>query len=418
MPSNPSFSFRGIVPIPRLLGIAAGIVALLAFGAGSLRKELVLTLMNSVYIAVLAYSFLGVLILAGAHKKNAQALSVRMAVRNISPGNRGELLLTGNGSGGGRFFRFPGILIRYELRLFTRDGRIIRHIFDPDNIEADQFFFPVQERGAYYSTYDRFIITDCLGFFRVFFPIPQDGSPRLLALPAPAEEPVPVHIQSGGNSQRTEVNFQRTDDLTDHRPYIPGDDPRRINWKLYGHGGDLFVREGEPEPPPHSRLVILVDTQADPLLFTPETARLGVDLLCENALALALEYLDRGMDIQAAYTGGGLRGGNAAELAELLAYPAALPLFAGAELPEVSDRGILILALPRDSGESAALDRFLRKRGHKQGVDLVFLYRGEGLDEAAETCVRLYHQKAGVHARLLRLTGEYPGGSGGNSPVH
>ncbi|MFP3091537.1 DUF58 domain-containing protein [Treponema sp. TIM-1] len=403
IPLNPSFSLRGIVPIPRFLGIAAGIVALLALAVGGLRKELVLTLMNSVYIAVLAYSFLGVLILAGAHKKNALALSVRLAVRNISPGSRGELLLTRNGAGRGHFFRFPGILVRYELQLATRDGRIIRYVFDPDNLEEDQRFFPVRERGAYYSAHDGFIITDCLGFFRVSFPIPQDGGPRLLALPAPAEEPPPVYIQSGGNSQRTEFNFQRTDDLTDHRPYIPGDDPRRINWKLYGHGGELFVREGEPEPPPHSRLVILVDTQADPLLFTPETARSGVDLLCENALALALEYLDRGMDMQAGYTGGAIRGGSAAELAEALAYPAALPLSAGEDLPEVSDRGVLLLALPRDSGEPTALDRFLRKRGNKQGVDLVFLYRGEGLDEAAETCVRLYHQKAGFHVRCLRV---------------
>jgi uncharacterized protein (DUF58 family) len=383
------------------LGIAVVILALLALAAGSLKKELVLTLMNSVFIAVLAYSFLGALILAGIHKKNARTLSVRMAVRTVSPGGRGELLLSRNGSGGGRFFRFPGVLIRYELRLNTRDGRTIRYVFDPDMVTEDGRFFPVPERGAYYSAYDGFIITDCFGFFRVFFPIPQDGSPRLLALPAPAEESIPVHIQSGGISQRTEPNFERTDDLTDHRPYIPGDDPRRINWKLYGHGGDLFVREGEPEPPPHSRLVILVDTQADPLLYTPERARLGVDLLCENALALALEYLDRGMDIAVAYTGGKIRGGNAAELAETLAYPAALPLSAGEELPEVSDRGVLLLALPRDSGEGAALDRFLRKRENKQALDLVFLYQGEGLDEAAETCVRWYSQKAGLHVRRL-----------------
>jgi uncharacterized protein (DUF58 family) len=380
-----------------------GIIALLALAAGSLRKELVLTLMNSVFLAVLGYCFLGALILAGLHKKKSRVLSVRMAARNIRAGSRGELLLTRNGSGEGRFFRLPGILLRYELRLDTRDGRGIRFVFDPDLLTGDQRFFPVPERGAYYGSHDGFIITDCLGFFRVFLPIPQDGSPRLLALPAPAEEPLPVYIQSGGSAQRKTPHFQRTDDLTDHRPYIPGDDPRRINWKLYGHGGDLFVREGENQPPPHSRLVILVDTQTDPRLFTPETARLGVDLLCENALALALEYQDRGMEIEAAYTGGSIRGGGAAELAELLAYPAALPLSGKEDLPEVSGRGVLILSLPRDSGEGTALDRFLRKREGRHGADLVFLYREEGLDEAAETCVRIYRRKAGVHARRLRV---------------
>jgi uncharacterized protein (DUF58 family) len=380
-----------------------GILAALALAAGSLSGELVLTLMYSVFLAVLGYCFFGGLILAALHGKKSRLLSVRMTARNVRAGSRGELLLTRNEAGAGRFFRLPGILLRYELRLDTRDGRSIRAVFDPDTLTGDRRFFPVLERGAYYGSRDGFIIADCLGFFRVFLPIPQDGSPRLLALPAPAEEPLPVYIQAGGSAQRNTPHFQRTDDLTDHRPYIPGDDPRRINWKLYGHGGDLFVREGEREPPPHSRLVILVDTQADPRLFTPETARLGVDLLCENALILALEYQGHGMEIEAAYTGGSVRGGGAAELAELLAYPAALPLSSGEDLPEVSGRGVLILALPRDSGDVTALDRFLRKREGQPGVDLAFLYRGEGLNEAAETCARLYRHKAGVHARRLRL---------------
>jgi hypothetical protein len=109
------------------------------------------------------------------------------------------------------------------------------------------------------------------------------------------------------------------------------------------------------------------------------------------------------MDVEIGYTGGKIQGGTATELAEILAYPAALPLSAVAELPEVSDRAVLLLTLPRDSAEGAALDRFLRKRGSGRGVDLVFLYRGEGLDEAAETCVRLYRHKPALHARRLRL---------------
>jgi hypothetical protein len=150
----------------------------------------------------------------------------------------------------------------------------------------------------------------------------------------------------------------------------------------------------------------LVDTQADPRLFTPEAARLAVDLLCENALALVLDDLARGIDVLTGYTGGRLRGGSAAEAAEALAYPAALPLSAGEDLPEPDGRGVLLLALPRDSGGNAALDRFLRKPGANRPVDLVFLYQGEALDKAAETCVRRYDQNAGLHVRCLRLSPE------------
>jgi hypothetical protein len=217
-------------------------------------------------------------------------------------------------------------------------------------------------------------------------------------------------IRSGGTEQRNETQFLRTDNLIDHRPYVPGDDPRRINWKLYGHAGDLFVREGEPEPPPHSQLVILVDTQADDALYAAEPGRRGVDLLCENALALALEYTDRGMEVSLGYTGGeGLHGGGAGELAAALAYPAARSLSAAGDLPALGDaRGVLVLALPRTWGSATALDRFLKKKGAAMPMDLLFLYtgdeggRGNSLEESAETGVRLYGS-GGVHARSVRL---------------
>lgn len=370
--------------------------------------------MSSILIAVLAYSFLGILLIAAFHRKKIGALSARAACPKVNAGGQGEWLLPLPGAG--ELFRFPGITIRYEAALATRDGRRITGIFDPAALEPVRF--PVPERGAYYGVGDRLVIADCLGLFRLAFPVPHAGGPRLLAVPARAPEAASGRIRAGGRGRREAAPFQRTDDLIDHRPYIPGDDPRRINWKLFGHGGDLLIREGDPEPPPHSRLVILVDTQVDGSLYTAEEGRRGVDLLCENALALAAASLDRGMDILAGYTGGGLRGGALAELAEFLAYPAALPLApAGdsgerpecSELPGCSGSAgrpespgrLLILALPRSAGEPAALDRALKKQGPL--ADILFLYRGEGLDEAAAACVRFYRGKGGCHARYIRL---------------
>jgi hypothetical protein len=394
---------------------------------GIIRKEAALNLMNSALVAVLAYNFLGILLLAAFHRKKIGTLSVRPAFPKVYAGAALTLPLPLPGAGG--LFRFPGITIRYELRLATRDGRQLRWIFDPaisdpsisDPSSSDPsgsgspgpgggrarggpLRFPVPERGAYYGAGDLLVIADCLGFFRLAFPVPPEGGPRLLALPGPAPDPIPAWLRSGGTGRREKPHFQRTDDLIDHRPYIPGDDPRRINWKLYGHGGDLLIREGDPQPPPYSRLVILLDTQADPALYTPEGGRRGVDLLCENALALAAAYLNRGVDILAGYTGGGLRGGTQGDLAEFLAYPAALPLASGEDLPgPPGDRALLILALPREAGETSALDRCLKKRRPPAEADLIFLYRGDGLDEAAAACVRRYRRKGGCHARYIRI---------------
>jgi uncharacterized protein (DUF58 family) len=217
-------------------------------------------------------------------------------------------------------------------------------------------------------------------------------------MPAPAAETIPVYVQSGGDSQRQTLRYQRTDNLIDHRPYIPGDDPRRINWKLFGHAGDLFVREGEPEPPPHSKLSILIDTLADPAFYSPAEGRRAVDLLCENALAVALEYNLRGMEITLGFSGGELSAVKPGELAAFLSYPAATLPGAERELPlSPGDRSILILALPRNTAESSALDRFLKNRQSGQGVDLAFIGNN------AEASARFYNQRGGTHARQIRL---------------
>ncbi|GHV88241.1 hypothetical protein AGMMS50267_06010 [Spirochaetia bacterium] len=436
------------MPVPQVSGVALIIIAIAGLAAGHLRNELVLTLLGAVLLAVLGYCFLAVLFLIVIHRKRARTLSARMVPDVLSAGKPGAILCSRGGTG--RFFRLPGILIRYEIRLGTRDGRRLDHIFDPDTLDHNLSPYTAPKRGAYYGDRDRLLILDILGLFRAAFTLPQEPGSRLLALPGAADKPVTLSLRSGGAEQRTEPHFLRTHRLTAHRPYIPGDDPRRINWKLYGHApsNELFVREGEPEPPPHSRLIILIDTQTDPALFSPEAGRRAADFLCENALALILEYAERGMDVSVGYVGEpdgdvsaadasngafrgisggscagnsdgegefstgrasdgavrGISGGNAAELAAILAYPAAIPLSGPGELPITGDdRGVLVLALPRAEAENSALDRFLQKRGQKQETDVLFLYEETALGEAAGSCVRLYDRKAGVRAWQVRV---------------
>jgi hypothetical protein len=440
------------------MGLSLLILVFLGLGAGFLRNELILTLLGAVFLAVSLYSFIVVLFTALFYRKSIPSLSVRIAPIELSPGQEGTILCFREGRTGtaaeGRggtepFFRLPGILVRYLLELRTLDGRRMDQCFDPDTPGETGRSFQAGERGAYYGGHDRLCVFDALGLFRLHFSLVRETGPRLLILPEAAEEFVSVTIRSGGQEQRIEPQFQRTDNLIDHRPYVPGDDPRKINWKLYSHAGDLFVRDGEPEPPPHSRMVILVDTQTDSALYSPEAGRRAVDILCSQALALVREYADRGMETLIGYTGsagkgapdiksegpeekralyGGLRGGSPGELAAVLACPAALsPASSGEDapyLPEApDDRGVHILALPRiwdnpeggrnppgagtrhppDMAEPDALDRFLKTRNLKQVIDLIFLYTGEGLDAAAEENVLFYNRKGGVHARRIRL---------------
>jgi uncharacterized protein (DUF58 family) len=391
------------------MGIFTLLITVLAFAAGSIRNELVLLLVGTVFLLVLSGCFFAVWVLSFCLRTKVRMASARILSKGIPCETEGAVTFSlgpayiPRKGGRAQFFRLPGILVRYEMRLVTKDGREIRHIFDPDALEEGVSPFPATLRGAYYGPYDALVVADIPGFFFRAIPLPQDTGPRLLVSPRIPETPISLHIRSGGTLRRREPHFLRTDNFIDHRPYIPGDDPRRLNWKLYGHAGDLFVREGEPEPPPHSHLLILVDTQGDEALYIPSMVFQGVDRLCENALALAIRGIDRGMEVAVGYTGGEIYRGTQGELALALAYPTVAPLSGPEDLPVSEDQGILILALPRLSGIESALDRFLKQRNPYQAVDLVFLYEGPAYDEAAAACVRLYGQKKGVHARRVPL---------------
>jgi hypothetical protein len=307
------------------------------------------------------------------------------------------------------------VLIRCELCLETKDGRVIRHFVNPA-VEGSSGF-PVRERGAYAGKCDRLVIFDAPGFFSLGFSICQNEEPRLLALPHPAEEAIPLFLRSGGAGERNEPHYRKSNELINHRPYVPGDDPRRINWKLYSHvaSGELFVREGEREPPPCSRLLILVDTEADSSLYSTGEGRRAVDLLCETALAAALGFSSRGTDVLVGYTGGGIIGcgeegaaTDSSRLASALAWPAAINWpGSSAELPQPPDEtGVLILALPRKvTGQTSvlqsALDRFLKNR--QQETDIVFVYSTDGrkkagIEQEAVCCVNFYSRKSGIRA--------------------
>jgi len=420
MESNPKKAglavLAAFLPRPRSLGSFVILLTLLSFTAGRIRSEPALILLGTIFLVVLAYCFAAVLFSGLVNRRKALSLSMVIVSKSVPVGGEGELAIASSASSGRkRFWNIPATLVRFELCLETRDRRVIRHFVNP---AVESFSsFPVRERGAYSSKCDRLVIFDAPGFFSLAFSISQNENPRLLALPHPAEETIPLFLRSGGTEERHEPHYLKNNELINHRPYVPGDDPRRINWKLYSHvaSGELFVREGESEPPPCSRLLILIDTEADSSLYSYDEGRRAVDLLCESALASALVFSSRGMDVLIGYTGSGIIGGgeesaplDSSQLAAALAWPAATswPASSG-ELPQApGETGVFILALPRKiTGETfaspSALNKFLKKRQQETGI--VFIYNTEGrraaeIEQEAARCVSFYSGKSGVHA--------------------
>jgi uncharacterized protein (DUF58 family) len=415
--------FKKAVFNPRPMGILILLIIVLAFTGGAAKQELALALTGAVFLALWVYCLAMTLLLALICQRRARRAVIRISPREIVAGKQVEAAYSDAFSG--KIVSLPGILIRCRLLLATKDGRRIHYDFKPAASPANKaaHFFTVEKRGAYFSVYDEFAVFDILGFFRFAYRLPVDDNARLLASPRVPEESPPPSARAGESTLQPEFSIQRTDNLTDHRPYVPGDDPRRINWKLYGHGSGLFVREGEFEPPPQSNLIIFIDTEYDPLLYGTAAALHGIDVLCENALAAALACAERGMEVFTGYAGDAIRGGKTAELASSLAWPFATPLPAFLPPPAAPDNsGILIFALPRSVSENSCLNRFLENIANRP-VELLFFCNGttgaattgaaatgaaaDGADSkrfaVAEACAALYNRRANVRAKVLMV---------------
>jgi hypothetical protein len=381
---------------------------------------MVLTFTGAVFFSVWIYCLLMTLVLALIHYPRAGRFSIRLAPQKLVCGEwtqagfqeinyqetRSEIPVNKN------CLQLPGILVRCRVLLSTKDKRRIVYDFKPVSAGiGQQEVFQINNRGAYYSVYDEYAIFDILGFFRFAFRLPVQDIVRILAGPCTVIEPVSVRASGGDYQRQDTLPVERTDDLIDHRPYVPGDDPRRINWKLYGHAGELIIRQGEREPPPQSNLTILIDTEFDSL-YTLNSAAVAVDLLCANALAV-INSAGKDKDIQIGYTGQNETAdkqvlSSLAEMGFFLAYPAAL--LSSAEmhsLPSVpEDRAIVIFALPRVIGEKMALDHFLLKHTNRS-IDLIFVFNTEDNTPAAwaaEKCAVFYSSRPGVRTRVIGIT--------------
>lgn len=383
--------------------LASWLLALGTLAAGLYTKEIVLTLMALISLFILSYSFASLLLVYTLYKKQTGTLSCTITPEDAPEGTAIRFELTNLEPNSVFRFSLPGIVSRYELELKTADEKMLT----PSIPLQQKGITPIQtlqttpdSRGVYFGATDRLALYDLFGFYILFIPVGQNQAERLILRPKPAEKGIPLQFQKGGSTRREDQHYQRTEELTEHRPYIPGDDPRRINWKLFGHSGDLFIRQGEQEPPPVAEFVLVLDTSVDYTIFSPEEGRRLVDALCRETLSLALELARHHYAITLCFPGSGILQPDETSVSKALAYPVAVDIAKTPPFPEFPRASsLLILALPRQGPSETALNILLRRA--VQSRFLRFINPAEVLGKASyqelyESCVHYYGQVHGT----------------------
>ncbi|GAB4374176.1 MAG: hypothetical protein Kow009_09820 [Spirochaetales bacterium] len=146
--------------------------------------------------------------------------------------------------------RLPGILFQYRYQVAAFPGRTYgwQCSIDPGN-PSFRVLPPPPRRGDYHGFVGTLRVEDCFTFFQFDLPLPEEE--HLLIFPDPSPPfPYPDKPGAGGRRVRERQPLQTTMEELEIRKYLPGDDPRRIHWKLYAHSGDLLLRVGEPDPLP------------------------------------------------------------------------------------------------------------------------------------------------------------------------
>ncbi|GMO51283.1 MAG: hypothetical protein Ta2G_09070 [Termitinemataceae bacterium] len=405
----------------RFFGICVLTFSLLSFVYGSLKFEVVQQVLGAVFFVPLFYCFLGVLAAGLLYKKKAAALSTSVFPSKVNSGDTAYLVLTTTPEKNKKFVVLPAILIRYKLSLHTKDDRKFCHVFGKNIFNSTasskvSLPFCINLRGAYYrdnlrpKSCEGVLLQDVFGFFYFQLAVQNNSDLCISVMPSPLDA-INFNTEYSGTDITVSKNKSvKTDELLDSRVYVPGDDPRRINWKLFSHFSELFVRIEEIEKPPQSKLVLLLDTEADYSLFTKTEAASLLDTICSAALSLIKEQAQKNIAVELAYSGSKkFYGGDLSRQQELLSFPYITKLTDSLELPyNTNESSAVVFALPRKNHDGSQLSAFIENFfkhscGALKTINVFFCYTKKSMIGISEANALQFYNSRKVASKAVQL---------------
>ena len=152
----------------------------------------------------------------------------------------------------------PGLYLEHTLKFAWADRRALRVSSVVEPGDRSRWTFRAPARGDYRCEASRLVLRDAFGFTATTI---TDKRPlRLIVLPGELDlEPELPATRGGEHTAENSPHRVRSDELREVRPYVPGDDVRRLSWKHLATYRELLIRIGEAVPPSRGEVRCRVD---------------------------------------------------------------------------------------------------------------------------------------------------------------
>lgn len=209
-------------------------------------EELILKFLASTLFSLLLFYLLYFLYALWSLKRKPVDIS-NIVSPVLYPGEKAELELTGENL----VLPFIGTYITLRFDMYENHECIAANINRfCTTITKKRLIFEYTPRrhGLYTMKNFRIVIRDLFGFTELQAKVPFEHNFQVF--PGYLHEvKIPFLTDKGGDRIIHSVIKEKSTDFFENRKYFPGDDTRKINWKIFAHSDELHIREVEQIPP-------------------------------------------------------------------------------------------------------------------------------------------------------------------------
>jgi uncharacterized protein (DUF58 family) len=292
---------RAVFPLT-FRGLCILLLSSALFAAGVLRADLAALFWGSSFLLFTFYCLLvGHLFRLSLRRRRTRAPDFLSFVLPVEGVRHGEETHAHASARLPRAFP-PGFSVHLSLPLAWHERRIdsVDIRLPPGESRKSVAFRPLH-RGTFGSAAAMLEARDLLGFTSHRLPVTQQES--LTVFPAVrAVDPAHLVMERADEAAVHARRRRRSEELLEARKYYPGDDVRRLNWKVFAHTDELFLRIGEEVPPPESRILFILDLSPNRNV-PPSSCADYLDSLVESCAAFMVALMGKGVDVMLSLPG-------------------------------------------------------------------------------------------------------------------